>query len=166
MRPEHIAVIGSDDEDRVLGQLARLKSIDDVAHAGIECCNVGIIAGQIAASRRLDVGRDVRPQFQVLRLEPIAEGLRGRVVGIVRRAPGDDQQERLLPMRKNVLLRSLRLGDGVVAFPVSFLIRVRVVGGMEVVVRALVGPPELETLRRSGGMNEERPWPSRCHLPM
>ena len=62
-----------------------------LAHAGIECGDVGIIAGQIATRLRLGLGWDIRPKVDVRRPDHLAERCGAGVVGIVRRPPGHDQ---------------------------------------------------------------------------
>jgi hypothetical protein len=51
----------------------------------------------------------------------------------VRRAPGEDEQKGFIPGMVDVVadiaLRVARLGDGVIALPISFLVRIpRIVG--------------------------------------
>ena len=158
-------MVGGEDEDSVLLDAGLAQRFEEIADAIVECGDMGAVARDCPFGFLLVLLRHIRPQQDVLGLEQIPILLWRRLVGVVRRAPGQHQQKRRTAcVIADVPLGLARLGDRIIAFPFELEILVAVVEGIVVGVGAAQDLPEIESLPPLG--RDERAATVAVEMPL
>jgi hypothetical protein len=138
VRPQHVAVIGGKDKDRVPGQPQPIQGLGQAADVAIQGRHVGVIAGDGRPICALDVGT----QLDLFRRIHVQERLRHCPVRVVGRSPRQEKTKRLVPEALQERDGLIGLDVGVVAGLALELGRVILEPpGVEIVVVAVIGCP-------------------------
>ena len=150
MRADHVAVVRGEDDDRVAREAGFVERPQKFSEAVIERGAVRVVAGERSARGQRVRGRDVGTELDFFcGIVFAVAGGRG-LVGIMRRAPSELEEERLrgshLRAVADKVLCIARLGLGVVALPHELLRAVGVVGRLVIGVGAFERLPIVEAL--------------------
>ena len=123
MRSHRLAVVGTEHDDRILGQPGVVERGQQIPDAMVERRAMRVISLQLPTRGLLQGFRNIRCKFELLqRIQRLVLCGR-RVVGKMRRPETDQQRERL-PIRRlclQVALGILGLGERIIAVPVFLL---------------------------------------------